>query len=146
MFINVLIPYLKEHDWTLSLCVIFARSLLMLHVISCCTTLVTRISLLHLPCGHFAPTWPWIYWILGPPPAWLWPISWVDCGFFHSVTMSLFLGGLWVLHQRDRDFFLCTFLVDCGSFTNMTMICFLELSWWIVGTSTTGASLNEFLT
>ena len=99
----VLILYLKERYWTLSLCVIFARSLLMLHVISCCTIPVTGLFLLHLPCGHFAPAWPW-------------PVSWVDCGFFHSVTVSLFLGGMWLLHQCDRHLFLFTFLVDYGSF------------------------------
>ena len=111
----VLILYLKERYWTLSLCVIFARSLLILHVISCCTTLVIGLSLLHLPHGHFALAWLWICWILGPPPAWPWPISWVDCGFFHSVTVNLFLGGLWVIHQHDCDLFLCNFLVDYGS-------------------------------
>ena len=144
-------------------CTIFAWSFLMLHVISCCTTPVTGISLLHLPCGHFALASLWFCWIVGPPPGWLWPIFWVECWFFHSVTMSLFVGGLWVLNQRGRDLFIFTFLVDNGSFntgekhvpwwylqrsfSSMTMICFIgwnvgpslvwpwSISWWTLGPS-----------
>ena len=165
MSINVFIPYLKECNWSLFLCMIFARSLLMLHVISCCTTPVTRLSLLHLPRGNFAPAWPWFCWIVGPPLVCPWSISWVECGFFHNVTTSLFHGGLWVLHRHDHNLFLCTFLVEFGSFntakkhvpwwylerslSNMTIICFLgwngspSLAWlwsvslWNVGPSPT---------
>ena len=138
MFINVLILYLKECYWTLSFCMIFARSLLMLHVISCCTTPMTGISLLHLPCGHFAPVWLWICWILCPPPAWPWPVSWVDYGFFHIVTMSLFHGGMWLLNQQTMIFWILgpppawpwpISWVDCGFFHSVTMSLFLGGMW-----------------
>ena len=46
-----------------------------------------------------------IGWNLGYSPAWKWSISWWTVGASPAWLWSIFLSGLWVLPQRDRDLF-----------------------------------------